>query len=122
MIDDGCWKRVMGGDETLRLWPGPETVSCSHDRFDVLIGVYPQFSPQPLDVHVYLSYERQENRSWNNFSGVLRTVTIFGVHWLHYFWILPLVVYPYLASPIMSKCWRPCSATIISGLISSASR
>jgi hypothetical protein len=29
-------------------------------------------------------------------------VTIFGVRWGHYFWILPLVVYPYLASLIMT--------------------
>ena len=29
-------------------------------------------------------------------------VTIFGVRWAHYFWILPLVVYPYLASLIMA--------------------
>lgn len=29
-------------------------------------------------------------------------VTVFGVRWGHYFWILPLVVYPYLASLIMA--------------------
>ncbi len=29
-------------------------------------------------------------------------VTIFGVRWGHYFWILPLVVYPYLASLMMA--------------------
>lgn len=28
-------------------------------------------------------------------------VTIFGVRWFHYFWIFPLVVYPYLASLMM---------------------
>jgi hypothetical protein len=31
-----------------------------------------------------------------------KKVTIFGVRWGHYFWILPLVVYPYLASLIMA--------------------
>jgi hypothetical protein len=29
-------------------------------------------------------------------------VTIFGVRWAHYFWILPFVVYPYLSSFIMA--------------------
>ncbi len=29
-------------------------------------------------------------------------VTVFGVRWAHYFWILPLVVYPYLASLIIA--------------------
>ncbi|MBI3666358.1 MAG: hypothetical protein HY236_09060 [Acidobacteria bacterium] len=29
-------------------------------------------------------------------------VTIFGVRWGHYFWILPVVVYPYLSSLIMA--------------------
>ena len=62
-------KRRSSSQPGRRCWP--ETVSDPRDRFYILFCVYPQFSPQPVDVHVYLSREHQENRSWNSFSSVL---------------------------------------------------
>ena len=58
---------------------GPETVSGSVNRFDV-VCVNPESSPQPANVHIQHAWVRrrqrppefrQHNRSGHNFPGVL---------------------------------------------------
>ena len=57
-----------------------ESVSGSDDRLHVVVCVYPEFFPQPADVHIqgawaYLGHVapdvHQENRSGHNLSCVL---------------------------------------------------